>query len=203
MTHPTQALYEKRFEEAKALDKGEADYHALEQGKFGTDIRHAAVLKHVKGLNGSIVDLGCGTGLLLQAMAEAKVKPGHYMGVDSQPERKAPLMERLAALGIPGEFMLKGWEVPFEVLDLPRSSACLMVGVMGFWGYHTQRHVKSAFDFMTKVGRHGCITFPMIWDSQQMGDLYLRRWATTDVQDLLNLPDEQVVALEREFLIWW
>ena len=69
--------------------------------------------------------------------------------------------------------------------------------------YHTQRDVRSMYSTLRVAGHHGCMTFPMIWDSQQMGDLYLRRWDVTDVQDLLRLKDADIVVLEREFVIYW
>ena len=201
--HPVQALYDLRAREARDLPAEEADYHALEQGEYGTNLRHAAVIKHTRGLSGRVLDLGCGTGLLLDKMSRANIKPAQYFGVDSSEDRREPLTTRFEKLGIDGRFLGKPWDMRFEDMELPSMDCALLVGVMGFWGYHTQRHVKSIHGYMHQKASHGCITFPMIWDSQQMGDLYLRRWEPTDVLDLLGLKSSSCITLEREFLIVW
>ena len=203
MNHPVEQLYAARLAEAAALPSKEADYHALEQGEYGTNLRHKAVLDCTPGLGGKVLDLGCGTGLLLDKMAERGKKPTRYYGVDAMQERCEPLMARLTALGINGTFTAKPWDIRFEDMQFPHMDAALLVGVMGFWGYHTQRHVRSIHRFMTRKASHGCITFPMIWHPEQMGDLYLRRWDVDDVKDLLYLSNNQVVVLEREFIVWW
>lgn len=196
-------LYKRRLEEARSLDPVEADYHALEQGVYGTDIRHRAVLEAVP-LGGSVLDLGCGTGLILDKIAGAGVKPQTYVGVDGMVERQPAVLERLARYGIPGEFRHKPMDIRFEdTTGLPYVTTVLFVGIMGFSGYHTQRHVSSIHSFLTGISLHGCITFPMIWHANQMGDLYLRRWDVTDVQDLLGLDQKDIFVLEREFLIRW
>lgn len=201
--HPVEALYRRRFEEARSLDAKEADYHALEQGEYGTELRHEAVLDHVSGLDGRVLDLGCGTGLLVEKMVARGLKPTSYLGIDGMPEREAPLLARLTRLGVNGRFQLKPMDVRFEDITLPVADAALFVGLMGFWGYHTQRHVGSIYRKLRCTAAHGCITFPMIWHPQHMGGGYYRRWEPTDVQDLLGLKSKNLILLEREFVVAW
>ncbi len=54
---------------------------------------------------------------------------------------------------------------------MPYVDAALFVGMMGYWGYHTQRHVVSIHNKLKRVSKHGCMTFPMIYDANSMGEL--------------------------------
>ena len=201
--HPTQELYQKALAEAAAMDADQADYYALNQGEYGTNLRHAAVLEKVEGLTGNVMDLGCGTGLFLDKMIEAGIRPEYYLGMDGMAERHVPVNERLAKHGVQGRFQHKPWDIRFEDVMMPYVDAALFVGMMGYWGYHTQRHVVSMHNKLKRVSKHGCMTFPMIYDANSMGDSYLRRWEVNDVKDLLLLGTDNIKILEREFVIYW
>ncbi len=90
--HPTQDLYAKALAEAAAMDADQADYFALNQGEYGTNLRHAAAaLERVEGLTGNVLDLGCGTGLFLDKMIEQGIRPEYYLGMDGMAERPASM----------------------------------------------------------------------------------------------------------------
>jgi SAM-dependent methyltransferase len=201
--HPTQELYQKALAEAAAMDAAQADYFALNQGEYGTHLRHTAVLDCVEGLDGNVLDLGCGTGLFLDKMIEQGIRPKYYLGMDGMPERHDPVSERLARHGVQGRFQEKPWNARFEDVMMPYVDAVLFVGMMGYWGYHSQRHVVSIHNKLKRVSKHGCVTFPMIYDPNSMGDSYLRRWEVNDVKDLLQLGTDNIKIIEREFVIYW
>jgi SAM-dependent methyltransferase len=200
--HPVEAHYRNRLTEAEGQD-GQGDYLALDQGEYGTALRHSAVLECVEGLSGNVLDLGCGTGLFLDKLIERGMRPEYYLGMDGMPERHAPVNERLARHGVAGRFQHKPWDIRFEDVMMPYVDAALFVGMMGYWGYHTQRHVVSMHNKLKRVSKHGCMTFPMIYDANSMGDSYLRRWEVNDVKDLLLLNSDNIKILERELVIYW
>ena len=203
MNHPTELHYDARLAEAASLHPSEADYHALDQSEYGTKLRHEAVVNNVPKLDGHVLDLGCGTGLILEKMIEKGKKPAYYHGVDGMPEREKPLYARLQRLGVRGVFEHKPWDESFEELPLPRCDAALFVGVMGYCGYHTNRSAKAIRNQMMRAAVHGAITFPMIWGPSEMGGGYLRRWDPTDILDLYGPLTNNIVTLEREFVIYW
>ena len=174
--HPVEAHYRNRLKEAEGQD-GQDDYLALDQGEYGTALRHAAVLDVVKGLDGNVLDLGCGTGMILDGIVARGLRPAYYLGMDGLADRRQPVLDRLQRYGIEGRFQHTPMAIRFEDVMMPYVDAVLFVGVMGYWGYHSQRHVRSIHDKLRRIGKHGCITFPMIYDANSMGDSYLRRWA--------------------------
>jgi SAM-dependent methyltransferase len=203
MTHPVEKFYRQRMEQAALDGSSENDYKALDQGPHGTGIRHAAVANNVKGLTGRIVDLGCGTGLFLEFLAKNHKKPAHYVGVDGFEERRVGVERRLIELEVPGAYINKPMGVPFEDLSYPDCDVMLMIGVMGFWGYHTERSVVRVYTMMRASSLHGCITFPKFYHPERMGVEYLRRWDMGDVIDLLALSQSNVVEMDREFCVVW
>ena len=204
-SHPVEQHYRQRMREAAELaDPSEVDYHAIDQGRYGTTLRHRAVLDAVRGIDGGhVLDLGCGTGLLLDAMIERGDRPSWYIGVDGIAERQFMVRQRLVKHDVKGTFIWKEMSKRFEDVSFPYVDVVLCVGVMGYWGYHTQRHVKSMFAKMERLGDHGAMTFPMIYGPNNMSGDYYRRWDVSDVTDLLKIPENQVVILEREVVIYW
>ena len=201
--HPVEQFYEMRRAEAAATqDPREADYLALSQGEYGTRLRHSAVLDVVKNLDCHVIDLGCGTGLILDAMVERGVKPLLYQGYDGMADLATHVLARLSKHRVEGEFHLKPMETRFEDLSYSLVDAALLVGVMGFHGYHTLLQARSIYQKMERTAQHGAITFPMIYDNEMGGPGY-RRFDIDEVQSALHLPEKNIVKLEREFVIYW
>jgi len=201
--HPVEQFYEMRRAEAAATqDPREADYLALSQGEYGTRLRHSAVLDVVKNLDCHVIDLGCGTGLILDAMVERGVKPLLYHGYDGMADLATHVLARLSKHRVEGEFHLKPMETRFEDLSYRYCDAALLVGVMGFHGYHTLIQARSIYDKMLRISEHGAITFPMVYDTEMGGQGY-RRFDLYEVQTWLELDTKNIVKLAREFVIYW
>ena len=202
MLHPVEELFTRRLAETKNAENA-ADYAALEQGEYATKLRHDAVMDNVVGLDHEVLDLGCGTGLFLDKLIERGVKPQKYDGYDGITLRAGPFSERLQKHGVKGGFHYKPMSASFESVSYGFYDAVVCIGVMGYWGYHTQEQVRSLHAKMRHVGDHGAMTFPMIWHPEAMGDGHIRRWVPSDIQDVLNVSQANTVVLEREFVIFW
>lgn len=206
--HPVEQHYRDRREKAKEMPPEEKDWWALDQGKQSSLTRFKTIAESVRGLNGRVLDLACGTGAMLETFAELGKRPYCYIGVDGLQEHQKDVLERLDRLELPGMFLHKPMEVRFEDFDATPPGggvydAAICTGLLGFWGYHSQRQLKSLYTYMRSISRHGGIMVPMAWNHENLGDSYIRRWPLDDVTDLLQLSDEEVVQLPREFLIRW
>lgn len=203
--HPVEQHYRKRIAEAAEIGPEQFDYHGQDQGEYGTNLRHKAVVEVAERLDGSILELGCGTGLLIEEIVACGKKPEYYAGVDGILERKEPFEQRLKMHKIAGEFIHKPMDVPFETGGLPVGfSLVLCVGVCGYWGYHTVARVNVLYKAMRRMGRHGVMTFPMVYGPNGMGSENLRRWEVDEIVSVLcPARYSSVKKLEREFLIYW
>jgi hypothetical protein len=79
----------------KLYNPEDPDYASLDQGRTSTKLRHEAAARIWKG--GSLLDLGCGSGLILESLIPS---PYYYTGVDVISVNSSRLIERLNKLQI-------------------------------------------------------------------------------------------------------
>ncbi|MEJ6846711.1 class I SAM-dependent methyltransferase [Sinorhizobium fredii] len=201
--HPNEEHYRRHRREALEMGGDSLDFHGLDQGKESSIRRYALIADHVGGLEGKVLDLACGTAAMLDTFVDRGVRPELYVGVDGLEDHRPAVEARLGVHGIDGAFIYKPMEIRFE--DKPRNGfdAAICTGLLGFWGYHSQRQVKSLYRYMRTSARHGCIMVPRIYAPDQMGDTHVRRWDVTDITDLLGLQPWNVFLLPKEFMVCW
>lgn len=160
--NPVKQLYLDRLEAASNV-VGQEDMLALDQNEVGTKVRHAEVARHVSPKS-TILDLGAGTGLLLDELNLYGKLPMTHFAVDMMEERLPPLMERWAKYRINGLFMKTDPDTPFYenvALDMIHPHTLVAVGICGYHGLHTIRRVKKFMDWAVKKAPEGVVTFPM------------------------------------------
>jgi SAM-dependent methyltransferase len=186
---------------ARALEgAGDPDYYGLTQGEYGTALRHDAVLSVMPPLhNCTVLDLGCGTGLFLEKLWKDGNLPELYIGVDQIEEYGFSIADRAKKFGVLHSFYHKPAQFPFERFWSAISvDVVLAVGLVGFWGYHTYRQIRSLVRWMQSIAPISVITFPMIYDDI-LGDPNLVRY---DPEDMVCwLGGGSCIKLEREFVL--
>jgi len=149
-----------RFYREKAAEGGDPDFDALDQGPERTKLRHEFVVDRVVLPGAKVLDLGCGTALVLDTMAEMDRLPGYYLGVDLNSTLVGPVSRRLDEHGVIGEFTCKPEGTRFEDMSIGSFmfDVVLCVGVVGHQGYHTYAHMRSLFHWMVTRATRGVIT---------------------------------------------
>lgn len=201
---PVQALYHQRKAEA---GEGQGDYHALDQGVERTRIRHETVISKLGHLieNQTVWDIGCGTGLILDAFADVSMLPKAYFGTDIM-DRTPELFARADKYGLLCDFLMTPGGPPPKYL---KANVALCIGITGFWGMHTYGACTELYKVMFDSSLAGAIVFPRFYDPSKMGDPYLTRFDHADMTNYLRAysgrePTKQyVVELEREFFLIW
>jgi hypothetical protein len=180
----------------------EADYLVLDQSRYGTGLRHDAVVHNLCGLGGVVVDLGCGTGLLLERIVQAEFRPTFHLGVDGLPEREVPLALRRQRLRIPGSFWFKPSEAPFWDLDVHGYTTAMAIGIAGYPGLDTGPAITRLVGWMRDAAHYGAISFPIIYPDIAPSP-YLTRWKADDLCSLPGLGGASMIKLEREVVVIW
>jgi SAM-dependent methyltransferase len=190
--------------QAAAGKPEEADYLALSQGQYGTELRHKAVVRAMPANPGRVLDLGCGTGLLLERICHERGKPTYYHGVDGLHERKAAFMARATQFGVCSRFTVKPMQQPFwNRRYVAYYDVVLLVGVMGFYGLHTHQHIGAMVHHMQHAGTHGVVTFPICYGHIVGGDENYMRWPLEDLQSHPKLIGKHCQILDREGVFSW
>lgn len=147
------------------LGKGHPDYEDLDQGPAGAAFRQKIVLdalgeKAFK--NRFVVDFGCGTGLILDHLAEREWLPTSYFGVDVISARAKHVYERCMKYRVhhrrveivsPDESLARF----AELCSYGRTAIC--VGVAGYETISTWDQAKAVIEAMQAAGTYA-ITLP-------------------------------------------
>lgn len=196
------------YQKLMTLAPGDLDYAGLDQGPEGTGKRHWAAIDNVK-LNGkSVLDLGCGTGLLLKTLDSQGIRPSWYLGTDLLAEREDMVRSRLAETRVEGSFLqLDLNEHRWLKLPVGRFDSVLALGLMGPEPFHTYASLRRLIENMRLVGDHGVVTIPMMRPGF-LGCEYQAHFDYRDVFDFLpTLPKYTKITLakntEKEMFIWW
>lgn len=181
------------------------DYAGLDQGPEGTILRHQAALDFVPLQGTSVLDLGCGTGLFLKYMAEHKIKPLFYHGVDLL--ERDMMGARLLACGIRGRFSTADLSKAWPKFQTGKFDTVLALGLMGPTPFHSYSSLQKLIWRMRKIGRHGIVTLPMM-RPEFLGCEYQAHFDYDDVALFLRdsvggATIKQVRNSPKELVIYW
>lgn len=195
-------VYRTLWERAEEQDL-DLDTEGLDQTQIGAMSRYQGVCdvlnEHFQG--SVLVDLGCGTGALLDFLALRSWLPKKYIGVDMFENRSDHVMSRGHTHRVDAEFVFKPPEMRFEDWgDGPRGDIGVMIGVIGLWDYSRYLDLKAVHRWMLQRYRHGAITVPTRYDAF----LGHPDAAWFDFQDLQYfLQWQKVVEIHRHLVVYW
>lgn len=192
---------------AKGHDQHSRDYDALEQGPDGTMLRHRAVVAKLGQWigQGPMLDLGCGTGLLLDSLQELCVLPKSYTGVDFI--QRDDFFERARRVKIDTTFVRDDVRHFTESVRTPQEyTTVIAAGLVGMVPFQSLMKIKDLVHSMRWAGQHGIITIP----SQHEGFLGCAEQAHFAMEDaraifawygMADMRYEQ--HSPKEFIFWW
>jgi 2-polyprenyl-3-methyl-5-hydroxy-6-metoxy-1,4-benzoquinol methylase len=191
----------------KEADEHVQDYDALDQGPQGTGMRHLVVTSLLGAIiaGGRIMDLGCGTGLLLKDLSEKGLHPSYYVGVDFLPERRPFVERRLKEYEVNGRFIQGDITDVLSWSSLERFDAVTMVGVMGPHPFTTITGAMNLLRVMKHRSRRGIMSFPR----QRPGMLGVPHQAHFDPDDVIAIVHAFDINVNmhipegNDLFIWW
>lgn len=202
MTKSVDALYRDYLNRADG-DPSEADYLALHQGREGTSRRHQEVLKVLDFQNAAVLDIACGTGLILDEIVEAGQRPSLYIGTDLLPERMNHISQRLGKYGIPGGFYATPPGVSVtDVIDM-KFDVAIAVGLCGFEGFATPIEIEQLIRTMQLYAPSGCVTVPGLVEGRGQATGYCQCYRPQELMHDINDSSLHVVDWGWDFLIYW
>lgn len=200
----------KFYQELNQNHGADPDYEALNQGQVKTAERHEKALSFTfsSKTTPSVLDVGCGTGLILEGLVAKDVRPSLYRGVDLLEERRAHVQARLDKYGIHGGYECTDPSKSFrdQFREFGSFDAGLAIGIAGFAGCHTHGLLMDLVSALYYRCKNGFVTFPYYYDQAVLGHDHLCRFDVSDVQSrvkLMNLDRVQIGTMEREAFLWW
>ena len=152
---------------------GDPDYDQLQQGRLMTRHRHQFAATVVRP-GARILDIGCGTGLILDTLVAQGRTPAAYYGVDLFPERLPLVAERLARYGLDGGYEATQRSIEESVawgfahgLD-----TVLMLGVFGTEGCSTPADLKRLLETLARLSATVALTVPVVWEGHDPALMY-------------------------------
>jgi 2-polyprenyl-3-methyl-5-hydroxy-6-metoxy-1,4-benzoquinol methylase len=191
----------------QASDEHAQDYDALDQGPKGTGMRHMAVRSLLGNFlaDAKLLDLGCGTGLLLKDLHEQGIPPAHYVGVDFLPERRPHVERRIAEFGVKGRFIQGDINDVLCWSSMELFDVVTMVGVMGPHPFTTITGAMNLIRVMKHRARKGIVSFPR----QRPGMLGVPYQAHFDPDDVIaiavayDLKVNMHIPEGNDLFLWW
>lgn len=202
MTKSVEALYRDYLQRA-GDDPDAADYLALHQGREGTSRRHSEVLKVLTFEGARMLDIACGTGLLLDEIVRRGQRPGYYLGVDLLPEREPHVKARLEKYGIKGEFRANPPGVELQDVIVGEFDVAVAIGLCGFEGFARPDEIKDLILLMQKHAPHGGVTVPGLVDGRGQHTGYCECHLPHSLLLGMGLSGLNVSDWGWDFLIWW
>lgn len=189
-------------------DRIAQDYQGLDQGVIGTKLRHEQVTqrlgRRIRG--GTLLDLGCGTGLLLDHLADMRCLPRRYLGVDFL-DRKVPVLHRAAPFqGLDAAFEQNEIQTVLAALKPDVFDAAVAVGVLGVPPFASIHALARLLEGMQRVARRGLLTAPRPYTGH-LGEATQAHFDPDDVAIVLAALGltqwEMALHSPRELSLWW
>lgn len=187
------------------------DYLALDQGPASTKRRHQLVADRMNTLGKRVLDLGCGTGVMLDNLSAAGQLPKSYLGVDFI-DRSEDVLARADKLGVDGEFVVGdiGAALHGEALKRNHFDVVAAIGVVGTNPFSTLSALAALVKAMKWIVpiTGGIVTLPMA-RPEFLGCPHQAHFSPTDVHIVFRSPATRVgpyfleAHTDREMVIWW
>mgnify|MGYP005845938131 CR=1 FL=1 len=206
MTVSVDRLYRQYLEKAGA-DPDQADYLALHQGPEGTRKRHAHTLAAIPLRDKKVLDIACGTALLLDNAARADELPHYYFGTDLLPEREEHVLARIAKHNLRGGFAATpvGTTLRYAVgaADVDEFDVALAIGLAGFEGFATEDEIGALIEEMRRHADKGGVTVPGFVPGRGMETDYCLCHDSRQLSYALRSLHLQCVDWGWDFLLHW
>lgn len=140
-----------------------SEYDQLSSGKESTDKRHVTALELVDTEGSIVLDVGCGTGLLLEKIKDYNIK--YYYGIDIFMERKPYVMDRLEKSGINGQFICLPTDydliefLKYFQLVLTEKTSLFCIQMLGTGEFYSPRKIFSFLTQVRKMSHTGIVIF--------------------------------------------
>jgi SAM-dependent methyltransferase len=177
---------------------GDPDYDQLQQGRLMTRHRHQFAATVVRS-GARILDIGCGTALILDTLVAQGRTPAAYYGVDLFPERLEHIAERLARYSLDGGYEATQRSIEESVawgfahgLD-----TVLMLGVFGTKGYSTPADLRRLLATIGRLDLTVALTVPVVWPGHDPAQMY----RMSEAELFQALPDDYAASRLHEGLV--
>lgn len=206
MTQSVDRLYREYLDKA-GDDPDQADYLALHQGPEGTRKRHAHTLAAIPLRGLRVLDIACGTGLLLDNAEAAGQLPAYYFGTDLLPEREEHVQRRLDKWMIAGGFGATpvGTSLSYATggADVDEFDVALAIGLAGFEGFATEDEIGALIEEMRRHADKGGVTVPGLVVGRGMETDYCLCHDARQLSYALRSLRPQCVDWGWDFLLHW
>ena len=195
---------------------GVNDYAGLAQSEGSTRTRHHAAVQILRK-GDTVHDYGCGTGLILEAMAKHDVLPHRYVGIDRFNDLEGFLLDRASKFDIALAYVnMNGMDKTLEehARDLRGEqfdSVALCLGVIGYGDRLQGRHDYASVLGAAKLLRALCsahqlgfASIPLYYHGQRYEETF-HRFTGAEVNQLTHmLPDMTFARLtDTEYTVSW
>jgi hypothetical protein len=160
------------------------DYEGLSQTERSTKIRHSNAVA-LFGKVQTLIDIGCGTGLVLESFAEQGCLPDHYIGVDMFFDCGSATMERTEKLGVPAVYIHKPEEISFATVLPWLHGAGLAIGVAGYGALSNAAAIGDLLNLMMESMSPGYVTVPLLFEGA-LNEPHVTRFSEDELSEVVN-----------------
>lgn len=205
MTESVDRLYRDYLARAEG-QPGEADYLALHQGPEGTRRRHEFALTVCNIDSTRVLDVACGTALILDAARARGQQPLHYVGTDLLPERAPHVEKRLRDYHMKGAFFATpvGTALKDVLPETWEFDIAMAIGLCGFEGFASPGEIGNLIKTLQSYAEHGCVSVPGDMPGRGQQTDYCRCYDPFDLLDRLPFNHgTRLVDWGWDFLLHW
>lgn len=166
------------------------DYTSLAQSPDTTRARHLFALSMMQQ-DDLVMDVGCGTGLLLHSMRSMGLQPSHYRGLDMFEEVIEIARKRADAMHLASTFVHVKGSLTHEI-EARRADMVFCLGVMGYGDgsgdpddFTTPHRVGTVLKILRSNSLRGAVSLPLAAPPAKDEDGF-HRFTVNEVMDIAS-----------------